>query len=587
MCGLAGILSLQDGPPVRRDTLLAMRDAMRKRGPDGEGIWIDRAYTVGFAHRRLAIQDLSDNGAQPMRSLDESLVVSFNGEIYNQPELRAWCESRGAHYRGGSDTETLLHLYALEGEEFVSRLRGMFAFALWDAKRQKLILARDPFGIKPLYYSQVEGQLRFSSQVKSLIAGGVPDEIDSAGLVSFLTWGYVSEPFTWRKSVASVPAGTVIVASADGSLRRKSYSDPLDTLRGALPTSRPDDLREAVLDSVKHHLLSDVPVGVFLSAGVDSGTLLSLSTEASSGGMHAVTIGFDEFHGTLDDEVPVAREVARRLTSMHTCVTYSSDDFAAMSEELFAAMDQPTVDGVNSFLVSRAAANEQLKVALSGLGGDELFGGYPAFSQVPRLAHQLKNVSPRFGRAFRKTLEPLCRAVSSPKYAGLFEYGGSVAGAYLLRRALFMPWEIAEIVGEDVARDGLERLDILSSLSRITSGIEIGYHKVMALEHAVYLRNCLLRDSDWAGMAHSLEIRTPLVDTVLFGRVGTLRGREGGATKQDFAGTPRAPLLAAERSRPKTGFNIPFRQWVTNQYSTKERGQRGWARIVMQEHGFK
>ena len=258
MCGIAGIANY-DGAPVDEVALVRMREAMRSRGPDGSGLWCNQTTSVGLAHARLAIVDLSDRGAQPMASADGQVQVVFNGEIYNHRELRAWCESRGAQYFSNSDTETLLHLYALEGERFVRRLRGMFAFALWDRRTRALLLARDPFGIKPLYYADNGRELRFASQVKALISGGIDDKISPAGVASYFLWGYVTEPHCFHQAVKPVPAGSMVVFRSDGRSSVECYNDPLDALRGELPAqSESASLRAAVLESVKHHLVADV-----------------------------------------------------------------------------------------------------------------------------------------------------------------------------------------------------------------------------------------------------------------------------------------------------------------------------------------
>ena len=567
-----------------------MRESMVSRGPDGSGTWLSDQADVGLAHRRLAILDLSERAAQPMASRDGTVQVVFNGEIYNHPELRRWAEARGAVYRTTSDTETLLHLYELAGDDFVSRLRGMFAFALWDTRRHKLLLARDPFGIKPLYYSGNAQGLRFASQTRALLAGGVDGARSPAGVASFFLWGYVTEPHTWYSNIHTLPAGSLMRWHPGSEPEIENYRDPLTPLRE--PEDAAHDapsLRSALLESVEHHLLSDVPVGVFLSAGVDSGTLLSLAGErVDRRSIRAVTLAFDEYAGTPSDEAPVARAIAQLYEASHQVVTYSRGDFLHERAALLSAMDQPTIDGTNTYFVSRATAQAGLKVALSGLGGDELFGGYPSFRQVPALTRRLNWVPERLGRATRRILEPLVSRLTSPKYAGLLEYGADISGAYLLRRALFMPWELPGVMGEEAAAEGLGELDVLSTLEAVTTGIVAPHDQVMALELSVYLRNCLLRDADWAGMAHSLEIRTPLVDVELFAQLAALRRKMGGAawSKHDLASAPTQPLPAEIIARPKTGFNVPVREWLLYETDnggvqrSPERGRRSWARAV-------
>ncbi len=590
LCGIAGIFSYQAASPVDEAALLRMREAMRARGPDGVGLWTNPECGIGLAHRRLAILDLTERGAQPMASADGKLQIVFNGEIYNHPELRAWCEARGARYASDSDTETLLHLYVLEGKRFVERLRGMFAFALWDTRERALLLARDPFGIKPLYYADDGHSFRFASQVKALLAGGVDDTRDPAGIVSFLLWGYDTDPHTLYRGIRALPAGHSLTLQAGRNPVLQRYSDPLGALHNTEPGSNEvSNLRDAMLESVRHHQLADVPVGMFLSAGIDSGTLCALTTECvPAASLRTVTLGFREYAGTADDEAPLARTTASRYGVQHQVIQYGREDFEQERERLLAAMDQPTVDGVNTYFVSKATAATGLKVALSGVGGDELFGGYPSFRQVPRIAHSLRHVPRRMGRVLRVVLAPFISRLTSPKYAGLLEYGGSVSDAYVLRRALFMPWEIPALVGRETAADGLAELDVLNSLDAVTQGIKSPYDQVMALEHAVYLKNCLLRDADWAGMAHGLEIRTPLVDATLFSLIIAQRRGCVPWTKTDFALTPTKPLAEEQRKRLKTGFSVPVQEWLMDaaEIKPKERGLRGWASHVVHNFGL-
>lgn len=568
-----------------------MREAMHSRGPDGDGLWCDPTSRIALAHRRLAIIDPSERGAQPMTSRDGRLRIVFNGEIYNHPELRRRCEAHGARYASSCDTETLLHLYAQEGSEFVKRLRGMFAFALWDNHDCSLLLARDSFGIKPLYYVDGGDSLRFASQVKALLAGGADTAPNAAGIVSFYLWGYVTEPHTLYKHIKALPAGCSMILRPGSKPLVSRYNDPLDTLRGGAHTKAgADSLREAVLDSVRHHLLADVPIGLFLSAGIDSGTLCALVCECMPAELvRTVTLGFAEYEGSVNDEVPLAKEVAARYAVPHNVVKYRRKDFQDEMELLFAAMDQPTVDGVNTYFVSKAATAIGLKLAISGVGGDELFGGYPSFWQVPRLANAVHYFPRKMGRALRVAVAPILERLTSPKYAGVLEYGGSVSGAYLLRRALFMPWEIGALVGERVAAEGLESLNVTGTLDGIVQGIVTPRDQVMALEHAVYLRNCLLRDADWAGMAHSLEIRAPLVDAQLLQKIVPLNRTAAANTRADklaWAATPVRPMPRAQINRVKTGFSMPIGSWAASDLARRTRGLRGWARVVASRFGF-
>ncbi|MCK9367478.1 MAG: asparagine synthase (glutamine-hydrolyzing) [Metallibacterium scheffleri] len=588
MCGLAGIHH-RDGAPVDSAALLRMREHMQTRGPDGAGLWLDPRGGLGLAHRRLAILDLSETGAQPMATPDGRYCIVFNGEIYNHPELRAWCEARGARYSGHSDTETLLHLYALQGEAMLPQLRGMFAFALWDATGRTLLLARDPLGIKPLYYSEHGGTLAFASQVKALQAGGFGAGIDAAGLVSFLLFGYVLEPHTIDAAIRALPAGHAMLSEAGKAPRVWQYRDALAPLREPAAQPQAPDLLAALRDSVQHHLLSDVPVGLFLSAGMDSTAICALASAATPRSeLRAVTLGFAEYTGLHDDEVPGASAVAQRCGVSHRVVRVRREDFAGDLEHILHAMDQPSVDGVNTWLVSRAAAGLGLKVALTGVGGDELFGSYPSYRQVPRMAAALRWLPGMLGVPARELLRRTLPRRLSPKYAGALEWGRDVPGAYFLRRALFMPWELAGLIGADVAREGLRTLALRDTLRGIVRGMHTPFDQVMALETSIYMRNCLLRDADWAGMAHSLEIRTPLADADLYADVIALRrSAHEPLTKADLKAALGSlacidPHLLARR---KTGFNVPVREWLLDPSGDDGaiRGMRGWAKMIMRQ----
>jgi len=339
-------------------------------------------------------------------------------------------------------------------------------------------------------------------------------------------------------------------------------------------------LQNALRDSIHHHLVADVPVGVFLSAGVDSGTIAALTTEQTAH-IDAVTLGFEEYAGTEQNEVPLARKVAEHYDCRHHISRITRRDFDQDLPKILAAMDQPTTDGINTYFVAQAAAQAGLKVALSGLGGDELLGGYPGFRQIPKLVSRVRLPAalPGLGKGFRLLSAPLLKRMTSPKYAGIFEYGGSYGGAYLLRRSLFMPWELPEILDADLVREGWETLQPVIHMNDLTDSLPTSHAKISALELTHYMRNTLLRDSDWAGMAHSLEIRTPLVDVELFRTLAPyIVGAATPLSKRDMAQAPSRPLPDYVVNRAKTGFSIPVQEWIEQAGSSKRaRGLRGWA----------
>jgi len=590
VCGVAGIYAYHYAAnPVDAAELRAIRDHMAARGPDGAADWLAADGRVGLGHRRLAIIDLSSGGAQPMASADGHCVVSFNGEIYNYRELRAELEGQGAIFRTQSDTEVLLELYRRRGTAMFAALRGMYAFALWDAQRQTLLLARDPYGIKPLYYADDGWTVRAASQVKALLAGGRVDRTpDPAGVTGFYLWGHVPEPFTLHRAIRQVPAGHYVVVDRLGAGAPQAHASIAATLAGATPSGAGDvagEVRAALLESVRYHLVADVPVGVFLSAGVDSGTLLGLARECGAEA-HAVTLAFDEFAGTEQDEAPLAAQVAAHYGARHTIRRVSYDEFAAELPRILTAMDQPTIDGINTWFVAKAARELGLKVALSGLGGDELFGGYPSFQAVPRWARWMAIPSriPGAGTLFEWALRPFL-GQASPKLAGMVRYGGSYAGAYFLKRGLFLPSELHELLPADIWKEGLARLMRARRVREaLTPDPRNAHARITALESRLYMRNQLLRDADWAAMAHSVEVRVPLVDYALLHRLAPLIRAGALHGKTDLAGVVRPPLPAAMVARPKTGFTTPIDRWLQRTLgrpAAPTPWARAWASEVM------
>ena len=590
MCGLCGVFSYRGSEGPAAAELPGMCDAMRTRGPDGRGSWHSDDGRLTFGHLRLAIIDLSDDGLQPLHSVDGRYSIVFNGEIYNYRELRQELEREGAVFRSRSDTEVIVELFRRVGTAAFGRLRGMFAVAIWDELSSELVLARDPFGIKPLYVADDGRTIRFASQVKALLAGGaVPRDLDPAGEVGFYIWGHVPEPFTLFKAIHAFPAGHHQIIGRDGAAEPVPFATVRDVILRArdVPPLAGAEARElvrsAVAASVRYHHVADVPVGVFLSAGIDSAVLASASSEQVGRGLTTFTLGFDEFRGSDRDETGLASALAQDLGTDHVTRWVKAEDFAAGYGALLAAMDQPSIDGVNTFFVSKLAAEAGLKVVLSGLGGDEMFGGYPSFAEVPRIQRLASTVpaARRLGGAVRAATAPWLGRVASPKYAGLLEYGSSLFGAYLLRRSLHMPWELPAFLDPDLVRAGLDRLRIMEHGEALVAGIDNPHAAVTLLEMTYYMRDRLLRDSDWASMAHSLELRVPLVDWTLFETLAPLIVANDPPRKRSLASVPARRLPAPVLDRPKTGFEVPIRAWLQKGSATgADRGLRDWSKVV-------
>ena len=587
MCGIVGIYAYHSAADsINRAEVVRIRDHMATRGPDGSGDWFSEDGRVGFGHRRLSIIDLSDRAAQPMESADGKFVITFNGEIYNYRALRNKLESKGCIFRSQSDTEVLLHLYAAKGAAMVEDLRGMFAFGIWDLEKRGLLLARDPYGVKPLYYADDGRTLRFASQVKALIVGGnVSRDPEPAGWVGFYIFGSVPEPFTIYREIRNLSAGSTVWVDSRGAGEPKQYfrvAEAFSRAENDLPPPEAqlrDGLRTALLDSVRHHMVADVPVGIFLSAGLDSGALLGLMRDVGQHDIQAVTLAYDEFRHKPDDEAPLAAKSAALYGSRHTIRVVRQKEFQEDLPRIFEAMDQPTIDGINTWFVSKAARELGLKAAISGLGGDEIFGGYPSFRAVPRSVRLCAVPSriPLLGEAFRHFATRFgLTSVLNPKIAGVPEYGGSFAGAYLLRRGLFMPWELNSVMDKNLADEGLGRL---RPVAHIAAALEpmprTDFGKVASLEASFYMRNQLLRDADWASMAHSLEVRVPLVDVQLLRAVApAVIALPKGEGKRWLATSPRLALPLNSRDRPKTGFGTPVPEWLQSDHRLQD-----WRRV--------
>src|SRR3984893_6475360 len=429
MCGIGGVFHYANDAPCSATELVTMADAMRLRGPDGWATWSDQGGRLGFAHRRLAILDPTARSDQPMLTPDSRYVIVFNGEIYNFRHVREKLVSKGHVFHTTGDTEVLLACFREYGPAMVDQLRVMYAFAIWDVKEQSLFLARDPLGIKTLYYSLEGGILRFASQVKALHAVTQCDAPDPAGRVGFLLWGSVPEPYTMFRAIRALPPGSWMSVTRNAEPVLSGFSDVPETLAGGRehPITDTDAakqvLHDALRESVEAHLVSDVPVALFLSAGLDSCTIAALVSEVPSVRPNALTLCFDETRGTAQDETALASQGAEQHRIPCHSEYIGRAKFASEHDALLQAMDQPTIDGVNVYFVSRLAHQAGYKVALSGLGGDEIFAGYGSFQQVPKLARKLKPLQPfpALGRCFRWMSAGVLKRLTSPKYAGLLE----------------------------------------------------------------------------------------------------------------------------------------------------------------------
>ncbi|MEM7429743.1 MAG: asparagine synthase (glutamine-hydrolyzing) [Pseudomonadota bacterium] len=579
MCGIAGIALHHDARTERaEEAVRSMCMHMARRGPDAQRVVsLDEGRTV-LGHRRLAIVDLAARADQPMQTRDGRFTLTYNGEIYNFLELRSELEEQGAKFVTHSDTEVLLELYRRDGAAMLARLRGMFAFAIWDAEERELFAARDAYGIKPLYIAELDGGVAFASQVKTLLASGLVSKAqDPAGLAGFYLWGHVPEPWTLYSSICAVPAGHWLTVQ-DGKVTQtrcwhriaRHWQVPAKSCSAEELQAR---VTQEVERSVEAHLTADVPVSVFLSGGIDSGAVsghaAALGTETEG-----ITIGFAEFAGRKEDEVPVARELAAHFSLPQRVRMVSRAEFEQDLPLILDAMDQPSVDGVNTWFASKAAAEAGYKVVLSGVGGDELFYGYRSFRNIPKLARigRMAGRVPGLSALMRPAMQGAARLKRHPKLAAITDYWQSEHQLHSLQRGLFLPHELPELMGADEAAYGLEALTGVTPPKGRDGAATVGL-----LESTRYLRNQLLRDSDWASMAHSLELRTPLVDTGLLSGLAPYSAQfTEGRGKALLANSPQPPLPEHIANRRKTGFSVPMVRWLA-----EAAGRPLWDRVPM------
>jgi asparagine synthase (glutamine-hydrolysing) len=552
VCGICGIATTRGGADI--EALRAMSDLLVHRGPDSAGEHLDGG--IALAARRLSILDL-EHGDQPIANEDGTCVVVQNGEIYNYPELRRELERAGHDLRTRCDTEALVHLYEDYGVGFAERLRGMFAVAIWDARRRRLVLARDRYGIKPLYYRHAGGELRFASEVRALPRG----EIDPDALEAFLAFNSIPAPYSIFRDVRKLPAGHVLVwQNGEVTVDRFARPGPAqeDELRDGDEAELIEELRARLRDSVRAHLLSDVPVGVLLSGGVDSAALAALAAQETSEPVHTFTIGFAE---RSFDERADARLVADRYETEHHELLVQPDPKLLLLA-LAEAFDEPFADSsaLPTYLVSQLAA-EHVKVALSGEGGDELFGGYYTYA-ADLMADRLAPLA-RIARPLVEALPASTRKASLDYKAKRF-----VRAAHLppLERhhgwkEIFSADARAELTGH---RDGFNPVDVLRSRYAETVGApELA--RLQDVDFGVYLVDDLLVKTDRASMAHSLEARVPFLDPLVTNLAFALptRLKVRGLAKKVLLRKAVEPLVPAEVVHGrKRGFSIPAAAWL-------------------------
>ena len=574
MCGIDGIAA-RSLTPAHVSACRAMTAALAHRGPDSSGVEAIGNCTLG--NTRLAILDLSERGRQPMANANRSSWIAYNGECYNAGELREWLASRGRNFHSGTDTEVVLQLYDEIGDACVERLRGMFAFAIWDAAKNRLLLARDRLGIKPLYYALTADAIVFASEIKALLASGiVAPRIAPHGVRAFLQLGHIPAPWTAIDGVQPLEPGHCAVWQ-DGKFQKSTYWELKAHANGSGATNATcasGGLTEQLLDATRLHLISDVPVALFLSGGVDSAAIGALAQRAGADRLTALTIGFED--RALDESEP-SRRSAELLGIPHRVLMLTASETHESLDHAMWAMDQPTVDGLNAYWICRTAARAGFKVALSGQGGDELFGGYASLRWFERFTHAaawLKPVPKGFASA---VLDHDALPFRWRKLSYLAGADDPFVAAELAVKIHFLQRDVDELLDPELATAGHdgefpafgeEAGAHLREWAGRAKGADL-LEKVAYLDIHAHLEPRLLRDGDAMSMAHSLELRPVFLDHKLveyvFAMPGALRMQHKKLLLDSMHSVMPENTYREIAGRPKRTFSFPFANWLAGE----------------------
>ena len=625
MCGIAGIIRLNTNNGRLEAKIEKMQTALKHRGPDDAGIYISTDKQAALAHTRLSILDLSAAGHQPMSTTDNRYHITFNGEIYNFQELRENLISQGEKFHSQTDTEVILKLYQRIGSDCVQHLRGMFAFAIWDDLEKTCFLARDPLGIKPLYYYQLGTTLVFASELRAVLASGLPAiNMSLEGLYGYLTTGSVPEPYTLIADIYCLSAGNWLYWQ-NGNITKKQYWQINFTPEKISPPEAREIVRKALLDSIQHHFISDVPVGIFLSGGIDSTTILALATQTQKSQLSTYSITFAE---SEFNEGELAQKIANHFGAKHTEYQVTSSFAKTILPDFLAAIDQPSIDGFNTFCVSKVAHDHGMKVVLSGLGGDEIFGGYQSFQKVPQMVEWSKklNILPFLRTGLGIGLESWGNSPRIKRFGDFLTQTPSFASAYGTFRGIFSHQEACMIINQlsistpilpplvppyqggkpessslplvppyQMGKQESSSLPLVppyqmekpessslplvppyqmgkpesSSLPLARGGLGWGStpeDEVSFLELSCYMRNQLLRDSDVMSMNWGLELRVPFVDKNLLEAVAPIPSNIRLAQGKKLLTQAITEIPDWVINRPKKGFSFPFESWMNSEF---------------------
>jgi asparagine synthase (glutamine-hydrolysing) len=565
MCGINGIYGLE-GIADPKAVVSEMNRCLAHRGPDAEGVFQKGNVAVG--HRRLSIINTLEDGNQPFHSGDGQLSIVFNGELYNYIEIKAQLKDDYA-FKTKTDTEVILAAYQKWGKNCLSKFNGMFAFALYDHQKEELVLVRDRLGIKPLYLAQIGDQLIFSSEIRALLASGlVPRKLNQDALVDYLRYQTVQGPFTLVEGVQLMPAGTMVTLS-DNEMKTEVYWDLAANSSGKAQGQNTkeiqSEIREKLARSVELRMRADVPFGAFLSGGIDSSAIVGLMAEVSDNPVSTFSVTFDESEFS---EARYAEIVAKKFNTKHHDIKLDVNDFRNMIPDALSAMDHPSGDGPNTYVVSKVTKASGITMALSGLGGDELFGGYAIFKQAATLLdYKWAGSFPKFMRkAGGNLLQTLKPSVATEKMTGILsEDYLDLEHAYPWSRLVLSDNWVSDITGRKVLPPNSVKEHLLKALEFGKAGFNLPYlSKVSLAEMDTYMQHVLLRDSDQMSMAHALEVRVPFLDHELVEYViGIPDPIKHPHTPKKLLVDALGDLLPSEIvHRPKMGFTLPWAIWM-------------------------
>lgn len=528
-----------------------MCDVLQHGGPDDEGIFIDEEKHIGFGHRRLSIVDLSRNGHQPMADVEEKAWITFNGEIYNYPELKKELLTAGAKFRSNTDTEVIIQAYLHWGITAFEKLNGMFAFALYDQAKNLTYLVRDVSGIKPLYYCTQNEELSFASEVRALKTTGLVTEKDKNWQIRFLAYGHIPEPYTTLKNVYSLAKGHLLCwNNAENTFSISQYNNKSSKTIITNEHEAREKIISSLSESVSRQLIADAPIGVFLSGGVDSSLITLLANQQKHAALKTISIHFNE---KSYDESAFQKIIRDKIDGEKFDHLIKQHDFEQAFPSVLQAMDMPTTDGINTWFISKYARQDGLKAVLSGIGADELYGGYPSFKRIKYVEYLRKVPSPIFS-----LITPFL--ADQYKKFEFLKYDHPAAD-YLFLRALFAPSSIAEILNIDIK----QVIDVLFSDEPLLRTNFYDKEYASQMEINFYMQNQLLRDTDVMSMNHGLEVRVPFLDELFINLTAQIAPEirfSNDQPKKLLTDSFKNLLPKEIWDRPKMGFSFPLQQWM-------------------------